>query len=234
MSCMVGVCLPIQCPPIHLRIDLEGRLEADLLSGTAMSRHPKGTMIIASWVCWNLEIVLSAAHLPQKSQLFVLAPAKDITPPPRYSVLWTSRGADLVDFMLRHAFSSLTGLCVDLGGWCSVFPTTARGDLVTSYFTDLKTQRRRLGSTSRAGNRGVAEVTRAVVQLGRTLMSFAQTSETIIGLLLRRVVHSWRAPATANNQWANVMRWELRTCLFPKVTAEFSFLARGPHHHATS
>ncbi|HEY4641340.1 MAG TPA: proline--tRNA ligase [Thermoanaerobaculia bacterium] len=44
------------------------------------------------------------------------------------------------------------------------------------------------------------------------------TSETIIGEMYARWVQSWRDLPILINQWANVMRWELRTRLFLRTT----------------
>jgi len=46
------------------------------------------------------------------------------------------------------------------------------------------------------------------------------TSETIIGHMYSQWVHSWRDLPVLINQWANVVRWELRTRLFLR-TSEF-------------
>ena len=46
------------------------------------------------------------------------------------------------------------------------------------------------------------------------------TSETIIGYFFSRWIQSWRDLPLLLNQWANVMRWELRTRLFLR-TSEF-------------
>src|SRR3954468_2057694 len=46
------------------------------------------------------------------------------------------------------------------------------------------------------------------------------TSETIIGHFFARWIQSWRDLPLLLNQWANVMRWELRTRLFLR-TSEF-------------
>ena len=53
------------------------------------------------------------------------------------------------------------------------------------------------------------------------------TSETIIGHMYSQWIQSYRDLPVLINQWANVVRWELRTRLFLR-TMEF-FLARGPH-----
>ena len=53
------------------------------------------------------------------------------------------------------------------------------------------------------------------------------TSETIIGAAFARWVQSWRDLPLLINQWANVMRWEMRTRLFLR-TAEF-LVAGRPH-----
>lgn len=57
------------------------------------------------------------------------------------------------------------------------------------------------------------------------------TSETIIGSMYARWVHSWRDLPIKINQWANVVRWELRTRLFLR-TAEFLW-QEGHTAHAT-
>jgi prolyl-tRNA synthetase len=66
----------------------------------------------------------------------------------------------------------------------------------------------------------VAEVTRAG---GEDLVEpyvIRPTSETIIGYFYSKWVRSWRDLPLLINQWANVMRWELRTRPFLR-TAEF-------------
>ncbi|MFV0445897.1 MAG: proline--tRNA ligase [Planctomycetaceae bacterium] len=57
------------------------------------------------------------------------------------------------------------------------------------------------------------------------------TSETIIGSTYARWVQSWRDLPIKINQWANVVRWELRTRLFLR-TAEFLW-QEGHTAHAT-
>jgi prolyl-tRNA synthetase len=44
------------------------------------------------------------------------------------------------------------------------------------------------------------------------------TSETIIGHFFSKWVHSWRDLPLLVNQWANVVRWELRTRMFLRTT----------------
>jgi len=44
------------------------------------------------------------------------------------------------------------------------------------------------------------------------------TSETIIGHFFAKWIHSWRDLPLLYNQWANVVRWELRTRLFLRTT----------------
>jgi prolyl-tRNA synthetase len=46
------------------------------------------------------------------------------------------------------------------------------------------------------------------------------TSETVIGAAFSRWVQSWRDLPMLINQWANVVRWEMRTRMFLR-TAEF-------------
>src|SRR3546814_6472034 len=46
------------------------------------------------------------------------------------------------------------------------------------------------------------------------------TSETVIGAAMRRWVQSWRDLPLRVNQWANVVRWEMRTSMLLR-TAEF-------------
>jgi len=57
------------------------------------------------------------------------------------------------------------------------------------------------------------------------------TSETIIGHFFSRWIDSWRDLPLLINQWANVMRWELRTRLFLR-TGEFLW-QEGHTAHAT-
>jgi len=58
------------------------------------------------------------------------------------------------------------------------------------------------------------------------------TSETIVGDAFSRWVQSWRDLPLLINQWANVVRWEMRTRLFLR-TAEFLW-QEGHTVHATS
>jgi prolyl-tRNA synthetase len=44
------------------------------------------------------------------------------------------------------------------------------------------------------------------------------TSETIIGHFFSKWIHSWRDLPILMNQWANVVRWELRTRMFLRTT----------------
>jgi prolyl-tRNA synthetase len=44
------------------------------------------------------------------------------------------------------------------------------------------------------------------------------TSETIVGHFFARWIHSWRDLPMLVNQWANVLRWELRTRMFLRTT----------------
>src|SRR5579864_334469 len=57
------------------------------------------------------------------------------------------------------------------------------------------------------------------------------TSETIIGHFFARWIQSWRDLPMLVNQWANVMRWELRTRMFLRTT-EFLW-QEGHTAHAT-
>ncbi|MBX2987729.1 MAG: proline--tRNA ligase [Bdellovibrionaceae bacterium] len=58
------------------------------------------------------------------------------------------------------------------------------------------------------------------------------TSETIIGHMYAKWVHSYRDLPILMNQWCNVMRWEMRTRMFLR-TAEFLW-QEGHTVHATS
>lgn len=58
------------------------------------------------------------------------------------------------------------------------------------------------------------------------------TSETIIGASFAKWIHSYRDLPVLINQWANVVRWELRTRLFLR-TSEFLW-QEGHTAHATS
>ena len=57
------------------------------------------------------------------------------------------------------------------------------------------------------------------------------TSETIIGYMYAKWIKSWRDLPVKINQWANVMRWEMRPRLFLR-TAEF-YWQEGHTAHAT-
>jgi prolyl-tRNA synthetase len=66
----------------------------------------------------------------------------------------------------------------------------------------------------------VAEVTRAGGEELSEPYVIRPTSETIIGASFAKWINSWRDLPLLINQWANVMRWELRTRPFLR-TAEF-------------
>ena len=57
------------------------------------------------------------------------------------------------------------------------------------------------------------------------------TSETIIGDAFSRWIHSWRDLPLLINQWANIVRWEMRTRIFLRTT-EFLW-QEGHTAHAT-
>lgn len=57
------------------------------------------------------------------------------------------------------------------------------------------------------------------------------TSETIIGHFFSKWIHSWRDLPLLINQWANIVRWELRTRMFLRTT-EFLW-QEGHTAHAT-
>ena len=57
------------------------------------------------------------------------------------------------------------------------------------------------------------------------------TSETIIGHFFSKWIQSWRDLPVLINQWANVVRWELRTRMFLRTT-EFLW-QEGHTAHAT-
>ncbi|MFZ0217805.1 MAG: proline--tRNA ligase [Candidatus Dormiibacterota bacterium] len=63
-------------------------------------------------------------------------------------------------------------------------------------------------------------------------LAIRPTSETIIGTLVRRYIQSYRDLPILTNQWANVLRWELRTRLFLR-TAEFLW-QEGHTFHVTA
>ncbi|NSW53855.1 MAG: proline--tRNA ligase [Anaerolineae bacterium] len=58
------------------------------------------------------------------------------------------------------------------------------------------------------------------------------TSETVIGYMYSKWIQSWRDLPVLINQWANVVRWEMRTRLFLR-TMEF-FWQEGHTAHATA
>jgi prolyl-tRNA synthetase len=77
----------------------------------------------------------------------------------------------------------------------------------------------------------VAEVTRAGGEELAEPYVIRPTSETIIGYFYARWIRSWRDLPVLINQWANVMRWELRTRPFLRTT---EFLWQEGHTvHAT-
>jgi prolyl-tRNA synthetase len=45
------------------------------------------------------------------------------------------------------------------------------------------------------------------------------TSETVIGAAMSRWVQSWRDLPLLVNQWANVVRWEMRTRMFLRTVS---------------
>jgi len=57
------------------------------------------------------------------------------------------------------------------------------------------------------------------------------TSETVIGAAMSRWIQSWRDLPLLTNQWANVVRWEMRTRMFLR-TSEFLW-QEGHTAHAT-
>lgn len=77
----------------------------------------------------------------------------------------------------------------------------------------------------------VAEVTRAAGEDLAEPYVIRPTSETIIGYFYAKWVRSWRDLPLLINQWANVMRWEMRTRPFLR-TAEFLW-QEGHTVHAT-
>ncbi len=77
----------------------------------------------------------------------------------------------------------------------------------------------------------VAEVTRAGGEELAEPLVVRPTSETIIGATYARWIKSWRDLPVLINQWANVVRWELRTRPFLR-TAEFLW-QEGHTAHAT-
>ena len=77
----------------------------------------------------------------------------------------------------------------------------------------------------------VAEVTRAGGKELAEPYVIRPTSETIIGVSFARWIESWRDLPLLINQWANVMRWELRPRPFLR-TAEFLW-QEGHTAHAT-
>jgi prolyl-tRNA synthetase len=77
----------------------------------------------------------------------------------------------------------------------------------------------------------VAEVTRAGGEELAEPLVIRPTSETIIGATYAKWVRSWRDLPIMINQWANVVRWEMRTRPFLR-TAEFLW-QEGHTAHAT-
>src|SRR3984893_16334334 len=77
----------------------------------------------------------------------------------------------------------------------------------------------------------VAWVTQGGNQKLEERLAIRPTSETIIGVLYKKWIRSHRDLPVLINQWANVMRWEMRTRLFLR-TAEFLW-QEGHTFHAT-
>lgn len=77
----------------------------------------------------------------------------------------------------------------------------------------------------------VAEVTRAGGEELAEPYVIRPTSETIIGATYAKWIKSWRDLPVLVNQWANVMRWEMRTRPFLR-TSEFLW-QEGHTAHAT-
>jgi prolyl-tRNA synthetase len=77
----------------------------------------------------------------------------------------------------------------------------------------------------------VAWVTHGGAQKLEERLAIRPTSETIIGTLYKKWIHSHRDLPVLINQWANVVRWEMRTRLFLR-TAEFMW-QEGHTFHAT-
>jgi prolyl-tRNA synthetase len=77
----------------------------------------------------------------------------------------------------------------------------------------------------------LAVVTRAGGKELEEPYAIRPTSETIIGHFFSKWIDSWRDLPLLINQWANVMRWELRTRLFLR-TSEFLW-QEGHTAHAT-
>jgi len=78
----------------------------------------------------------------------------------------------------------------------------------------------------------VAWVTEAAGSKLEQRLAIRPTSETIIGTLIRRYIQSHRDLPKLTNQWANVVRWEMRTRLFLRTT-EFLW-QEGHTFHATA
>src|SRR5512142_3097371 len=77
----------------------------------------------------------------------------------------------------------------------------------------------------------VAEVTHAGGEKLTEPYVIRPTSETIIGYFYAKWVHSWRDLPVMINQWANVVRWEMRTRPFLRTT---EFLWQEGHNAQAS
>lgn len=77
----------------------------------------------------------------------------------------------------------------------------------------------------------VAWVTEAGGSVLEERLAIRPTSETIICTTYKNYIHSWRDLPVLINQWANVMRWEMRTRPFLRTT-EFLW-QEGHTFHAT-
>jgi len=130
------------------------------------------------------------------------------------------RGADLADYaeVVRVHIFKPTGYAIWEAMQRGLDDRIKATGHVNAYFpTDSQNFQGRLSTSGFAPE--VAEVTRAGGEELAEPYVIRPTSETIIGYFYKWV-HSWRDLPLLVNQWANVMRWELRTRPFLR-TAEF-------------
>ena len=84
--------------------------------------------------------------------------------------------------------------------------------------------------------KGFAPECATVTRVGDTVLEeplvLRPTSETIIWAMYKKWIHSWRDLPLLYNQWANVIRWEMRPRLFLRTT-EFLW-QEGHTAHATA
>ena len=121
-----------------------------------------------------------------------------------------SPGARLHGHPARTATAS-GSRCSARSTTCSRTPATRTP---TSRCSSRRASSRRRPSTSRASRRRLAVVTHGGGKELEEPLVVRPTSETIIYAMFAKWIQSYRDLPLLINQWANVVRWEMRTRLF--------------------